>query len=372
MLLSRAAVRSALFVLSVALLGTACSKPIDTGEVSARTGEYGARLQTSTTLDGATALSGRRSPQSSDDQRRAEATTNLAEQLKNNPELLAQLGSLTPEQLAELTGLSVAELDTLGITPATVAAMGELLVAGQSAAGPGTSTDPAFAALAAASGIISKEAVAVLSGADPTVLAALFGASLTVDSSVTEPLGQWLKVFDPNGLGRYSEDQSMLAVMAVVLGAQLGGDPVPLENFGKLPPDLQGVLQGIAGLAEFITPTVVRELNRMTTLLGPEVLSAIGGLFTLLDQPEVAAVVRKAVEDPLTFASILGSAALLVPGLAEALNPGHYDTSEKRIQALGLIFIVSLVRADPIGLKAFLDSIGVELPPEFWQGIPPA
>lgn len=367
----RAAVSLVVAVATTAVLGGACASSIDTGEVSARSGDYGARLETSTTIDRVQAiLSGRRRGSGSGAQR-ADVAQQLLDEVARNPEFAAQLQNLTPDQLAELTGLSIDQLDDLGITPATVASLGQALVATQGTqGGTGADTgDPSAAVYGAAAGLLSDEALRVLSEADPTALAAVYGAATKVDPSVTEPLGKWLQLMDPNGLGKYSEDQSALAVLAVLLGAQLGQDAVPLENFAKLPPDLQATLSGVAGLAEGITPKVVKELNRVSVILGPNVFRAIGASFALLDRPDVAEVVGKAMDDPATFASIVASAVLLIPGLVETLRPDKFDTSQKRIEVLGSIFVVALLRSDPVGLQTFLESIGIEVPPDFWQSL---
>lgn len=366
----RAAFGLVVFMLVPAVLSAACSKGLDTGEVSARSGEYGAKLATSTTIDRVQAILGGRSRAAGSGAQRADVAQQLLDEIARNPEFAEQLKNLTPEQLSEMTGLSVEQLNDLGITPATVASLGDALVATRGTAGDPDRNDASLALLGAASGAISQEAVEALRDADPAALAAVYGASTKVDPSVTRPLGAWLKLVDPNGLGRYSEDESALALMAVLLGAQLDRDPIPLDRFGDLPPDLQYALRGITNLADRITPQVVKELNRLTTILGPNTFKAIGWALRALDRPEVAEIVSKAVDDPFTFGSILASAVLLIPGLAETMAPETFDTSQKRIEILGRIFVVSLLRLDPLGMQTFLESIGVEVPPDFWQTIP--
>jgi hypothetical protein len=365
-------------VLAVALVAGACSKPVDTGEISARSGEYGAQLATSTTLD-ENGLLGRSGGGSRRPATRADVVEKLLEAVAKDPTLASRLGSLTPQELAEITGVSVEELSDLGITPSTVAALGDALVAtrGSDAQnGLGTDSGAIFTLLGLTSGFLDGDNEDTMLSADVFALASILAASAVVGTDVTGPLGKLLAVADPNGLGQYSEDHSMLAIVAVLLGYMMGRDsPVPLDRFDKLPPETQQALGGIVYIADRLTPQAMLEINRIVTILGPEAIKAIAAAFGLLDDPRIASAVRRAAEDQVVFGSILASAVFLIPGLAEELNPAQYGTSEQRMLALAGVFIAAMTRMDPEGLETFLGSIGIPIDPEFWEsigiGIPP-
>jgi hypothetical protein len=359
-------------VLALALLAGACSKPVDTGEISARSGEYGAQLATSTTLD-ENGLLGRSGPNSRRPATRADVVEKLLEAIAEDPTLASRLGSLTPQEIAEITGVSVEELSDLGVTPSTVAALGDALVATRGADGQGgfgADNDTVFTLLGLTAGFLDGDNDDTMLTADVFALASILAASTVVGTDVTAPLGKLLSVADPNGLGQYSEDHSMLAIVAVVLGSMMGRDsPIPLDRFDQLPPETQQVLGGVVYIADHLTPQAVLEINRIVTVLGPEAIKAIAASFALLDDPRIASAVRRATEDPNVFGSILASAVFLIPGLAEELDPNRYGTSQDRMLALAGIFVAAMLRMDPEGIKEFLGAIGIPADPEFWEGL---
>jgi hypothetical protein len=348
---------------------------VDTGEISARSGEYGAQLATSTTLD-ENGLLGRSGGDSRRPATRADVVEKLLEAVAEDPSLAGRLGSLTPQELAQITGVSVEELSDLGVTPSTVAALGDALVATRGddttsgLSGLGDDSGTVFTLLGLTSGFLNGGEDGDMDSADVMALAGIFAASMSVGSDVTGPLGRLLLVADPNGLGQYSEDHSKMAIVAVLLGSMLGRDsPVPLDRFDRLPPETQQVLGGVVYVADHLTPQAILEINRIVTVLGPEAIKAIAASFALLDDPRIASAVRRATEDPMVFGSILASAVFLIPGLAEELDPSSYGTSEQRLLALAGVFVAAMTRMDPDGLKGFLDAIGIPSDPEFWAGI---
>ncbi len=323
-------------LLSLALFAAACASGADTGEVSARSGRYGASLETSTTvpsledigLSGGTGANGKRE----------QATENLLNALSENPELLNNLDNLTPDQLEELTGLSSEELGTLGITPATVGALGGVI--NKIGGGEQDSLSPETAAILAAgggallngSGALTAEGAALLASLniDPATFAVLIATALTVPTSVTEPLGALLLILDPNGLGQFSGDNSSLAVIAVLMGAVLGRDPVALaqlQNAEDINPAFKGVILFIANLATTLSPEFIDRINNISRILGPYAIRAIGTALALLERPQVGAIFESAFSDPLVVADAFGAALLFIPGLAAAGRAQHLQRS---------------------------------------------
>ncbi len=363
-------------MVAFAVLAASCASVADTGEVSAASGRYGASLETSTTipdLDGNSALNG-----ALPGGRRAAATENLLTAIAENPGILDNLEDLTPEQLEELTGLQSDELGTLGITPATVAALGGVL--NQIGADEEDAIDPETAALLAAgggelltsTGELTDEAAALLGtlNIDPVTLAALVATAVTVPDSVNSQLGTLLEIIDPNGLGQLSEDNGALSVLAVLTGALLGRDPVALgqlANAGDLDPRFRGLLTWVANLATTLRPELVDRLNNITRILGPFAIRGIGAAIGLLERPAVGALFEEAFQDPEVVATSLGSALLLIPGLGELIAPQTFNDPNAIYGAVGGLAAVALLNNDAPGFKEFLDTIGVEIPPEFYD-----
>lgn len=356
-------------VVIAALVGISCAAEQDTGEVSAESGRYGASLETSTTIaDGSRLPGSSRAGGASS----GSAAGDLVQQLQDNPELLGQLAGMTPEQLSELTGLSVEELDGLGITPASVAALGTLLVDSQDGSGKKV-LDPSVAgllsgatgALTGATGVLTGETVDTLRRIEPGALAAILGTAATVDPELTGLLGTLLAVVDPNGLGQFAGNQSALAIIAVVASAALGRDVslANLLNADDADPAFRAVLGGLVALAGRLTPTAVARINSIRDILGPRVIGALGAALGALGDPRIGGVVAQAFEDPFVVGSIFGSAYLLIPGLAETLDPSTYPNELARVAGLGALFLAAIVRMDNPQVRNFLDVLGIDIPP---------
>jgi hypothetical protein len=351
-------------VTAFALAAGACANAVDTGEVSARSGKYGASLQTSTTVAGS-GLSASRGRSGVAD-RRADATENLLNALAEDPTLLENIDNLTPEQLSELTGLSSDELGTLGITPATVGALGGVIrQIGRDEEG---NIDPAAAAAVLTStGALTEEARAALAVLDPATLAVLVGTAATVPTTVTQPLGVLLQILDPNGLGQFAGDNTALAVIAVLMGAILGRDPVALgqlQNAEDIDPRFRGVLGALANIATTLSPQFIERVNRVTSVLGPYALRAIGAAVGLLERPAVAELISTAVADPVVVGTSFGSLLLLIPGLPELIAPETFADPNAIYGAVLGVAAAALVNMDAPGFRDFLTGLGVVIPPE--------
>lgn len=357
-----------------ALVAASCASTGDIAEVSSETGGYGASLETSTTVAGSGAGSNARSKSPADE--RAEAAEKALSRLAENPELLANLDNMTPEQLEELTGLTSEELGTLGITPATVGAFGKLLdrVRSDSPSDEGSDTGALVSLLTAGSGALltetgqlTNEASGLLASMsiDPATFAALIGTAMTVPDEVATTLGTLLAVVDPNGLGQFEGNTSALALISVVLAAMIGRDPVSLgqlANAGKIDPRFAGVTKFIFDLATGLSPQLVDRINNITGILGPYTIRALGAAFALLERPAIGAVFEDAFSDPVTVATAFGAAFLAIPGLPELVAPNTFKDPRAIYGAVLGIAAVSLLNADAPGFRDFLRSIGVEVP----------
>lgn len=357
---------------SGALVAGACTSTADTAEVSAESGGYGANLQTSTTVPDGQAGSDKRSTDAADP--RARAIEKTLGGLAENPELLADLENITPQQLEELTGLDSKELGTLGITPATVGALGSLLDRVRSNS-PEASDEGALISLLTAgsgalltrSGQLTGEASGLLASlnVDPATFAALIATAMTVPDDVADTLGTLLAVVDPNGLGQFRGNTSALALISVVLAAMIGRDPVSLgqlANAGNIDPRFAGVTKFIFNLATGLSPQLVDRINNITGILGPYTIQALGAAFALLERPAVGALFEEAFSDPVTVATAFGAALLSIPGLPELIAPNTFNNPMAIYGAVLGIAVVSLLNADAPGFRDFLRSIGVKVP----------
>ncbi len=358
-----------------ALVSGACTSAAETGEVSSHGAKYGATLETSTTVpaDGS-GLTG--SGASGRSQKRTDAAESVLKGLTNDPALLQNLDNLTPAQLEELTGMDSAELGTLGITPATVGALGGLIDKVSTDSGSNSPTDQqaltgvlgaGSGALLTSTGQLTGQAAGILASLniDPATFATLVATALTVPEGVTKSLGTLLAVVDPNGLGQFQGDKSSLALIAVIMGAVLGRDPVALgqlANAGNIDPRFAGVAGFIANLATTLSPQFVDRINNITGILGPYAIRALGTAFALLERPDIGAVFEKAFSDPETVATAFGAALLFIPGLPELVAPNTFGDPFAIYPAVLGISAVALLNADAPGFRDFLKSIGVKIP----------
>ncbi len=374
---SRAVVSVLATLVATALLAAACASGEQTGEVSSASAEYGANLATSTTVPNLEEVAGLAGLSSG---RRAEATEKLLDAIAENPALLNELDNLTPEELEELTGLTSEELGTLGITPATVGALGGVINQIGPAAGEEESLDPETQALILAgggaliddSGRLTDAALAVLASLniDPVTLAALVATAVSVPDNVTSELGLLLSIIDPNGLGQFSEDEGALSIIAVVIGAILGRDPVQLSNLANaqdIDPRFRGLVFWVLNLATNLQPQFIDRINNITRILGPNAIRALGAAIALLERPAVGALFEEAFQDPEVVATSFGSALLLIPGLAELVAPETFADPNAIYGAVLGISAVALLNNDAPGFREFLDVIGVEVDPRFYD-----
>lgn len=363
-------------VVALAVLAGACADAKDTSEVSSEEGDK-ISLQTSTTIARSASSGSGSSSGSSASQNKELATTasELLSQLASNPELLAQLTGLDLNQIAALTGIDPATLARLNITPDTVRGLAGVLsgldpsLVKKLAAGGNLDPQLASTILMLAAQLDPAAALA-LKGIDPLVIASLLSTATTVDPKVVAALGGVLKVADPNGLGRLADDESSLAILAVLFGAALRTDPskfAQLGNAANLDPNVNYVLSSISNLAAGLTPQVVYALNGLSKVLGPDLLRALSAAMSILGRPDVAPIIQAAAADPVVLASTLGTFALLIPGLAEVLAPDVFATNPNaRYGLLAGLIGVAIANLNGLDLNALAQQLGLApLNPDF-------
>ncbi len=361
----------AAMLVAAALVAAACASSGETASVDSESAEYGASLQTSTTIADDTGRGG------SD---RASRGTGSGSNKGGDPGGLPDISNLTTEQLSEITGLDAKELGTLGITPETVGALASVLDdLGSGSDGADGSPDASQQAalvsllgsgsgsLLTGTGQLTAEAAGVLAGLniDPVTFAALVGTAMTVPESVTESLGTLLAIVDPNGLGQFRANRSALALISVILAAMIGRDPVDLgrlANAGQIDPRFAGVTKFIFNLATGLSPQLIDRINNITGILGPYTIRALGAAFALLERPDVGRVFEEAFSDPVTVATAFGAAFLSIPGLPELVAPNTFSDPRAIYAAVIGIAAVSLLNADAPGFRDFLARIGIEVP----------
>ena len=362
----RVSVAAIASLLCLAIIGSGCATTSNTGQVSGDAPEFGARLQTSTTIAGSATGQGRTASRSDSD--------STIDGLSVDPDVLAQLGDLTPEELSELTGLSLDELGELGISPASVGALARVV---DSIGLGGDDTDPALVqallagggSLLTGTGQLTSEASGLLASAniDPATLAAIAGAAATVPPGVIDQLGTILAIVDPNGLGQLDGNASALSALAVLIGAALGSDPIVLGELsavGEIDPRFRDVVGFFTGLVTSFTPALVDRINRITKVLGPYTLQALGGTLALLERPEVADVIADAFSNPAVVATAFGALFTFIPGLPELLAPNAFGDPNAIYTAITAIAAVALLNADAPGFRDLLESLGISIPDE--------
>ena len=365
-------------IVATSLVASACGRAVDTSEVAAASVEDGVRLATSTTVPAATGASvaGSRATRPTtaagtepELAEFAELAAELLDRLSSNPQLVAQLLGADDATLAGLIGSDPATLARLGITPDAVRTLAAVLSGVDTdtlrrLAGGGGRPDPELAAtILSLAAQLDPGVAATIRGLDPRAVAILLGTASTVDPKVIDSLAAVLTAV-PSELSRLASDRQSLAILAVLIGAALGSDPSQLAALAaanRVDPNLLATIQGIRTLAAGLTPTVINQLNRISRILGPDAVQALSSVLALLSRSDISPIIEAAARDPLVLATTIGTASLLVPGLAEALSPEVFGRNPTA-RYVALVGLVGLAIANIQGLNLDLLATLLGLP----------
>mgnify|MGYP001027930907 CR=1 FL=1 len=354
-----------------AVLATSCAKSAHTPEVAADAPE-GVSLQTSTTIKAGTKPSVKGSSStktaSAAQSDLAKTATELVSQLASDPAMLQQLTGLDLTQISALLGMDPSALGGLGISPDAVRSLAAV-IAGMNPTmlrqlSSGSALDPKLAStVLALAGQLDPASAAALKGLNPLGLASLLSTATTVDPKVAAAMGSVLKAVDPNGLGRLANDQTSLALLAVLFGVALRVDPSQFSQLGNasaVSPEINSILSAISGLAAGLTPEVVKSINGLSKALGPDTLKALSAVMVILGRPDVGPVLQAAAANPVVLITTLGTFGLLVPGLAEVLAPETFaNNPAARYAALAGLIGVAIANMNGFDLKALSQQLGL-------------
>jgi len=368
--MTRAARSAVAALLAAAMLGAGCAKSADTAEVVApsgdSTGSGAGGGETTTTLIPASVAGVSATRSATGDPAAgtaanpdlAGAASQLISRLASDPTLVQRILGGDTADLQRLTGLDAATLARLKITPESIRALASVLtrldpnvLAQLASTGGRTNSDIAQVILLLASQVDPKT-YAAIKGIDPRVLSLLASTASSVDPKVAESLGAVLAVVDPNGLGKLAGDRTSLGLIAVLFAAALRTDPATfaqLGNAAQVDPALQNVIDGIRQLAAGLTPEFVANVNQLSTVLGPEVLDALGKAIGFLGSEEYGPIITEAAKDPVVVASVLAVASLLIPGLPEALSPDVFG-NDPTARSKALVGVIALALANQNGI----------------------
>jgi hypothetical protein len=367
--MTRAARSAVAALLAAAVLGAGCAKSADTAEVvapsgaSAGTDANGAATTTTLIPASVAGVSATRSPggestTAAGNPDLAGAAGQLISRLAADPTLIQQILGGDTADLERLTGLDAATLARLRITPESIRGLASVLsrldptvLAQLASSGGRTNSDIAQTILLLASPL-DPTTYAAIKGIDPRFLSLLASTASSVDPKVAESLGAVLAVVDPNGLGKLAGDRTSLGLIAVLFAAALRTDPATfaqLGNAAQVDPALQNVIDGIRQLAAGLTPEFVANVNQLSTVLGPEVLDALGKAIGFLGSEEYGPIITEAAKDPVVVASVLAVASLLIPGLPEALSPDVFG-NDPTARSRALVGVIALVLANQNGI----------------------
>ncbi|MFM7069782.1 MAG: hypothetical protein ACKOYM_10035, partial [Actinomycetes bacterium] len=170
-------------------------------------------------------------------------------------------------------------------------------------------------------------------------------------------VGNVVAVADPNGLGKLADDKNSLAVLTLLFGVALQTDPTQfreLSALNNLQPGFQVVLNGITSIVNAFDPKTVAFINQLNESFSPELIATLSGITAALTRPEVQAVLNAAAQDPVKIATALGVAALLIPGLAEIIDPATFASNPNATnQVLIGLLLIALAQANGIDISQF-------------------
>lgn len=374
--ISRTVTSTVAALLAVAVLAAGCSQEIDTAEVD----PGGPRTSTTTTqptASGASRVAGSPAtgprptapssgagaaarPVATGTSAQAQAALDLLTRIARDPEGFARANGITREQLARQLGVSPAVLAQLNIDPAQVSAVANLL--GRldrttlNSLASGNVNPQLVTTVLSLLNTVNPGALQGLGNLDPRVLAVLSTTASSIDPKLLQALGSIVSVADPNGLGQLANDRSSLALLALLFGVALRTDPTQFRQLGalnNLAPGYGFVIDGISSIVQAFDPRTVAFLNEVNRNFSPELIAALAGISNAIAQPQIQAVLAQASKDPQLIANVLGVAALLIPGLAEAIAPDVFRENPNAANAaLVALLVTALGRLNGVDLTA--------------------
>ncbi len=355
-------------VLAVSVVAAGCSQDVDTAEV-------GADGPTTTLADRAesraagsaasgpapTAPRASRASNSAANSEQAQAALDLITKIAQDPAAFAQANGLTQEQIAKQLGVSPEVVRNLQLNPGTVGALANLFQRLDPTAvgnlANGKVNPQLVATVVELFGLVNPQSVAGLNNIDPRALSVLVTASQAVDPKVLEAVGSIVAVSDPNGLGKLAGDKNSLALLTLLFGVALRTDPTQfreLSALNNLAPGFQFALDGVTSIVNAFDPKTVAFINEINKNFSPELLATLSGISSSFNQPEIQAVLNEASKNPESIATAVAVAALLIPGLAEAIDPNVFGANPNATnQALVALLLLALARANGIDVSAF-------------------
>jgi hypothetical protein len=355
-------------LVAVSVVAAGCSQDVDTAEVGADGPTTTAVARAGTkTAGGATggptptAPRAARASTSAVNSTQAQAALDLITKIAQDPAAFARANGLTQEQVAKQLGVSPEVLRNLQLNPSTVGALANLFrrldpaTVGNLASGR---VNPQLVAtVVELFGLVNPQSVAGLNNIDPRALSVLVTASQAVDPKILEAVGSIVAVSDPNGLGKLAGDKNSLALLTLLFGVALRTDPTQfreLSALNNLAPGFQFALDGITSIVNAFDPKTVAFINEINKNFSPELLATLSGITSALNQPEIQAVLNEASKNPENIAQAVAVAALLIPGLAEAIDPNAFGGNPNASnQALVALLLLALARANGIDISSF-------------------
>ena len=108
---------------------------------------------------------------------------------------------------------------------------------------------------------------------------------------------------------------------------------------------------------------LVRRLNNLSDTLGPDLIRVLAGMLALVDNPNIAAVIKDQANNEITLATAIGTALLLIPGLAETLNPTLFAQDPTiRYRALLELVILGAINTSGLPVRDIAARFGIVIP----------
>ncbi|MFM7062384.1 MAG: hypothetical protein ACKO04_02660 [Actinomycetes bacterium] len=351
-----------------ALVAAGCTQDVDTAEVGADGPTTTARARATSRAAGSAATGpAPTAPRpavaglTAANSEQAQAALDLITRIAQDPAGFARANGLSQEQIARQLGVSPEVLRNLQLDPGTVGALASLFrrldPASVSNLASGKVNPQLVATVVELFGLVNPQSVAGLNNIDPRALSVLVTASQAVDPKIIEAVGSIVAVSDPGGLGKLAGDKNSLALLTLLFGVALRTDPTQfreLSALNNLAPGFQFALDGITSIVNAFDPKTVEFINQINKNFSPELLATLSGITSALNQPDIQAVLNEASKNPENIATAVAVAALLIPGLAEAIDPNAFGANPNAAnQALVALLLLALARANGIDVSAF-------------------
>ena len=276
-------------LLAIALAASACSRSVDTTQVSSQDAPSSAAVPTSTMLRAAAvtttttvAVAGQASNASTAAPGSLPATlAAIVAQVSANPELLKQVSTLDPTGLAQLFNLDLGSLQQLGLTGPQIEQLGQAVLASPQSVQDSISTgsiDPAaLLGLLLGSLDVNSLATGAVGAVVQALLASIADLRVVISPELTVDLNELFNQIDPGNVTPIFANPDNAGLLALIFSAVINSNPLLAQQLidnPNLDPALRPILEQLSALGASLGSAASAALLEAINKLFPGLIPA--------------------------------------------------------------------------------------------------